>query len=44
LPAFASPQSNVAEVDRIVRSYFLDRDNLEPISRQELRERMKKGL
>src|ERR1700693_2041390 len=27
---------NVAEVDRIVRSYFDDRDSLEPISRKEL--------
>ena len=37
-------ERNVAEVDRIVRSYFLERDNLEPISRHDLRERMKKGL
>ena len=37
-------ERNVAEVDRIVRSYFMQRDNLEPISRQELRERIKKGL
>jgi rhodanese-related sulfurtransferase len=35
---------NVAEVNRILRSYFLQRDELEPISRAELQERMKKGL
>jgi rhodanese-related sulfurtransferase/DNA-binding transcriptional ArsR family regulator len=37
-------ERNVAEVDRILRSYFLDRDALEPVSRRELSERMKKGL
>ena len=37
-------EKNVAEVDRIVRTYFLERDNLEPVSRQELMVRMKKGL
>jgi rhodanese-related sulfurtransferase len=37
-------ERNVAEVDRIVRSYFLERDRLEPVSRSELRERMRKGL
>src|SRR5215207_5461662 len=37
-------ERNLAEVDRIVRSYFLDRDALEPVSRRELSERMKKGL
>ncbi|KAB2912472.1 MAG: metalloregulator ArsR/SmtB family transcription factor [Hyphomicrobiaceae bacterium] len=37
-------ERNVAEVDRIVRSYFLERDDLEPVSRSELMERMKKGL
>ena len=30
-------ERNVAEVERIVRSYFDDRDSLEPISREELR-------
>ena len=33
-----------AEVDRVVRSYFQNRDNLEPVSRQELMERLKIGL
>jgi ArsR family transcriptional regulator len=28
----------------IIRSYFLERDALEPVSRVELRERVKKGL
>lgn len=37
-------ERNVAEVDRIVRNYFLDRDTLEPVSRQELLERMHNGL
>ena len=37
-------ERNVAEVDRILRSYFLDRDALEPVSRRELSDRMKKGL
>ena len=37
-------EKNVAEVDRIVRTYFLQRDNLEPVSRTELMDRMKKGL
>jgi DNA-binding transcriptional ArsR family regulator len=35
-------ERNLAEVDRIVRSYFLDRDALEPVSRRELIDRMKK--
>jgi ArsR family transcriptional regulator len=35
---------NVAEVDRIIRTYFLERDNLEPVSRTELMARMNKGL
>jgi ArsR family transcriptional regulator len=37
-------ERNVGEVDRILRSYFHDRDALEPVSRTELRERMRKGL
>lgn len=37
-------EAGLAEVDRIVRGYFLDRDSLEPVSRQELQERMKGGL
>ena len=37
-------ERNVAEVERIVRSYFQERDALEPVSRAELSERMRKGL
>jgi rhodanese-related sulfurtransferase/DNA-binding transcriptional ArsR family regulator len=36
-------ERNVAEVERIVRSYFDDRDGLEPISREELKERPRAG-
>ena len=34
-------ERNVAEVDRILRSYFLDRDSLEPVSRKELQKRLR---
>ena len=37
-------ERNVAEVDRILREYFFDRDALEPISREALLERMRDGL
>ena len=37
-------ERNIAEVDRILRSYFHARDELEPVSRAELTQRMKKGL
>jgi ArsR family transcriptional regulator len=37
-------ERNVAEVDRIVRGYFADRDALEPVSREELLERSRAGL
>ncbi|HUL10519.1 MAG TPA: metalloregulator ArsR/SmtB family transcription factor [Candidatus Acidoferrum sp.] len=33
-----------AEVDRVVRSYFRDRDALEPVTRRELMERLKAGI
>ncbi|MGH6929979.1 MAG: ArsR/SmtB family transcription factor, partial [Dongiaceae bacterium] len=33
-----------AEVDRVVRSYFQNRDNLEPVSRAELMDRLKAGV
>jgi rhodanese-related sulfurtransferase/DNA-binding transcriptional ArsR family regulator len=36
-------ERNVAEVDRIVRSYFDARDSLEPVSRKELAERLRAG-
>lgn len=36
-------ERHVAEVERIVRSYFHTRDEMEPVSRRELLARMKKG-
>lgn len=36
-------QRHVAEVDKIVRTYFESRDAMEPVSRSELLSRMKKG-
>ena len=37
-------ERNLAEVDRIVRGYFHDRDSMEPVTREELTERMRDGL
>src|SRR5262245_42432049 len=37
-------ERNVGEVERILRSYFRARDDLEPVSRTELTKRMKQGL
>jgi rhodanese-related sulfurtransferase/DNA-binding transcriptional ArsR family regulator len=37
-------ERNVAEVARIIRSYFDERDTLEPVSREELRQRLELGL
>jgi rhodanese-related sulfurtransferase/DNA-binding transcriptional ArsR family regulator len=37
-------EHNLAEVDRVVRGYFNDRDSMEPVSRAELMDRMKLGL
>lgn len=36
-------ERHIAEVDKIVRGYFKDRDEMEPVSRFELLTRMKKG-
>ena len=36
-------ERNVAEVDRILRGYFGDRDAMEPVSREQLIERFRKG-
>jgi rhodanese-related sulfurtransferase/DNA-binding transcriptional ArsR family regulator len=36
-------ERNVAEVGRVLHSYFHDRDSLEPVSRQELLERSRAG-
>jgi rhodanese-related sulfurtransferase/DNA-binding transcriptional ArsR family regulator len=36
-------ERNVAEVERLVRSYFHDRDSLEPIGREELLQRSRAG-
>jgi rhodanese-related sulfurtransferase/DNA-binding transcriptional ArsR family regulator len=37
-------ERNIAEVERVVRKYFHDRDALEPVSRAELFERLRAGL
>jgi DNA-binding transcriptional ArsR family regulator len=37
-------EQNIAEVDKIVRGYFAKRDDLEPVARGELLERIKAGL
>jgi ArsR family transcriptional regulator len=37
-------ERNSAEVDRVVRSYFHNRDSLEPVSRTELMDRLKAGI
>ena len=37
-------ERNIAEVERVVRSYFHNRDSLEPVSRKELVARLKAGL
>jgi rhodanese-related sulfurtransferase/DNA-binding transcriptional ArsR family regulator len=37
-------EHNLAEVERVVRSYFDSRDNLEPVSRLDLMDRVKAGL
>ncbi|ODT22651.1 MAG: ArsR family transcriptional regulator [Hyphomicrobium sp. SCN 65-11] len=36
-------ERHVAEVDKIVRTYFESRDDMEPVSRSDLLSRMKKG-
>ena len=36
-------ERNVAEVERVVRSYFNKRDELEPVSRKELLKRIRAG-
>jgi ArsR family transcriptional regulator len=37
-------ERNIGEVERILRGHFHARDELEPVSRAELAERMKQGL
>jgi rhodanese-related sulfurtransferase len=37
-------ERNVAEVQQVMRRYFHDRDSLEPVSRRELRKRLRSGL
>ena len=37
-------ERNLAEVDRIRRAYFAERDGMEPVSREELLGRMREGL
>jgi ArsR family transcriptional regulator len=36
-------ERNVAEVGRVLESYFRDRDSLEPVSREELLQRSRAG-
>jgi len=36
-------EQNIAEVERVIRSYFNDRDNLEAVTREELVERSRAG-
>ena len=36
-------ERNIAEVDRLIRTYFNDRDSLEPVSRQDLLEKLRAG-
>jgi ArsR family transcriptional regulator len=37
-------EHHVAEVERVIAGYFRDRDSLEPVSHDELRRRLRKGL
>ena len=37
-------ERNLAEVDRIVRGYFNDRDSMEPVTREDLMQRIRDGL
>jgi rhodanese-related sulfurtransferase/DNA-binding transcriptional ArsR family regulator len=37
-------QRNVAEVERVIRSYFNDRDSMEPVSREQLLENSRAGV
>jgi ArsR family transcriptional regulator len=36
-------EQNIAEVERVIRSYFNERDRMEPVSRQELLEQSRAG-
>ena len=37
-------ERNIAEVERVIRSYFSDRDSMDPVSRAELLERSRAGV
>jgi rhodanese-related sulfurtransferase/DNA-binding transcriptional ArsR family regulator len=37
-------ERNVAEVEQVIRSYFSDRDSMEPVSREELLEKSRAGI
>jgi rhodanese-related sulfurtransferase/DNA-binding transcriptional ArsR family regulator len=37
-------ERNIAEVDRVIRGYFNDRDSMEPVSRDELLEKLRAGM
>jgi ArsR family transcriptional regulator len=41
---FGVGERNLAQVDRILRSYFAERDSLEPVTREELLQRTRDGL
>jgi ArsR family transcriptional regulator len=41
---FKVGKRNLAEVERIVRGYFHERDSMEPVTRAELLERNRRGL
>jgi len=41
---FDVAEQNLAEVDKVLRNYFYQRDDMEPVSRSELLERMRDGL
>ena len=36
-------ERNIAEVERVIRSYFNERDSLEPVSREELLAKVPRG-
>jgi rhodanese-related sulfurtransferase/DNA-binding transcriptional ArsR family regulator len=37
-------ERNIAEVERVIRSYFNDRDSMEPVSREELLQKSRAGV
>jgi ArsR family transcriptional regulator len=37
-------ERNIAEVERVIRTYFDDRDSMEPVSREQLMEKLRAGV